>query len=477
VINWATEMIREMDFSRSVTGHIGIVRRYLAGQHDIPYMPDDASDEYAALARQAITNWLPLISNTFAQMLYVDGYRSGKSADNVDGWAKWRANSLDARQAITMRGAIEYGTAYVAVEGEDVRTLRAHKSNAWYEDDDAEYPVAGLAEVGARISDDGSVLTRYEFWHKNTIYTYERVSGQILGVPNDPANPRDSRDIQVGHLELVGTREQAKPFVPWVRFRNRIDDEAQGVIRPLIPLQDRLNASVFYMLMALHYASFRQRWATGLIIPRDTQQTLPDGTDNPNYGKPVEPFKAAVNRLWVSESSETKFGDFAQTEVTGHLAAIHDAVKTMVSVGQSSPLVMVGDISNVAVEAIATFNDSMNRQIDAFKNIFGAGWEKVLFLLGAGDESAAVRWRDMEPRSFAQIVDGLLKLNQMGVPAEGLYEWVPGITDQQLEEWKRLAAQPTDTEKLADAIARQAAPAVPGVVPPEVASPFGPAAQ
>lgn len=456
-------MIRELDYMRGDNGHVGIVRRYLRGQHDMPYMPADAGTEYAALAQQSITNWLPLISGTFAKMLYVDGYRSGRSADNVTGWQRWQDNKLDARQSITMRGAVEYGTAYVAVEGTRIRTLSARKSHAWYDDDEAEYPLAGLVESGARIADNGDILTRYEFWYQGTVQTYERLTGRRAGVPDDPANPRDGREIQIGSLEAVGSpRSHGKDFVPWIRFRDRLDDEAQGVVRPLIPLQNRINASVFYLLMALHYASFRQRWATGLIIPRDTSEFLDDGvTPNPSYGKPIEPFKAAVNRLWISESGDTTFGDFAQTEVTGHLSAIENAVATLISIGQSSPLLAAGNsVSNIAIESIAALNESMNSQVEALKNNFGESWEAVLILAGVGDESASVRWRDTEPKSFAQVVDGLVKLNQMGAPPEGLFEMVPGITDQQLERWRTLSLRPSDTAQLAAAISRQAAPAV-----------------
>lgn len=456
-------MIRELDYMRAWNGPIGKVRRYLLGGHDLPYMPKDATVEYESLARQAITNMLPLISGGFSGMLYVDGYRSGKSADNVAGWARWQANKLDARQAITMRGAIEYGTAYVSVEGEKIRALNARKSHALYEDDDADYPYAGLAEIGERIASDGSTMTRYEFFMGGKVWTYERTNGRVLGIPDDPANPLDGRDIQVGKLDLIGTpRTHGKDFVPWVRFRDRLDDDAQGVIRPLINLQDRINASVFYLLMALHYASFRQRWATGLIIPRDTQETLPDGSANPNFGRPIEPFKAAVNRLWLSESQDTKFGDFAQTETSGHLAAIENAMGALISIGQASPLLLSGNhISNIAIDAIAALNDSMNKKVDSLKSNFGESWEEVLRLSGAGDDSAAVRWRETEPRSFAQVVDGLVKLNTIGAPAEGLFEMVPNITDQQLAEWKTLAARQTDTDRLAEAITRQAGPALP----------------
>lgn len=475
--NWADAMIRELDNSRSEFGHIGLVRNYIKGAHRVPFMPDDATGEFNSLAQQSITNYLPLIGGTFSKQLYVDGYRTGRSAANVDGWRLWKDNKLNARQSITMRGAIDYGTAYVAVEGTKIRTLSARKSWAWYQDDEDEYPLAGLVDVGSRIADDGTFLARYEFWYQGKVQTYERITGRRAGVPDDPANPFDGRDVQVGTLDLVATRDTGKDFVPWVRFRDRLDDEAVGLIRPLITLQDRINASVFYLLMALHYASFRQRWGTGLVIPRDTQETLPNGSPNPNFGKPIEPFKAAVHRLWISESADTKFGDFAQTDTTGHLAAIENAVQTLITIGQSSPLLGAGNsVSNIALESIAALNESMYSQVEALKASFGASWESVFELAGAGDASASVRWRDTEPRSFGVVVDGLVKLNTMGAPAEGLFDMVPGITDETVEEWKTLAARETETDRLAAAIARQAAPAVPAPGPTDTPPPAVPPA-
>lgn len=458
-------MCQELDQLRSREGHIGLVRRYLMGDHDIPMMPEDADGEFNALAKQSITNYLPLISGTFGRLLHVDGYRSGRSARNSDAWEVWTSNRMGSKQAVVIQGAIDYGTSYVAVEGERIRPLSARKSHAWYEDEDADFPLAGLVETGIRVADNGEVLTRYEFWHGDTVYVYERVTGRKLGVADDPGNPNDGRALQLGKLRLIKQRKHGKEFVPWVRFRDRVDDVAQGVVRPLIPLQNRVNATVFYLLMALHYASFRQRWATGIVIPRDTQKTLPDGSENPNYGKPIEPFRAAVNRLWVSESPDSRFGDFEQTQVEGHLSAIENAVAALLALGRSSPLLGMGNkISNVAIESVAALNTSMNAQLQAFKDSFTESFDLVMELTGRGDPRATVRWRDTEPRSFAQVVDGLVKLSQMGAPARGLFEMVPGITDVQLEQWHRLAQEPTETDRLAAAIARQTAPAVPGDV-------------
>jgi len=465
----AQEMAQALDLLTQPSGHIGKVRRYLRGKHDLPYIPKGATDEFIELARRSITNWLPLISSTFVKNLFVDGYRTGRSAEMAPAWRYWQANQMDARQSITMHGVVDYGVAHVLVgKGNPtpvIKPLSPQRSLAWYEDDDDDYPIAAIYRAGVTLSGEHA----FDFYMGAYRYRYVRQGPRPLdGMPNDPYNPFDGRDNEwkFGELQLRSiTPHGMGNFVPWVRFRERLDDESTGVVRPLITVQDRINNTVFDLLMALQYASFRQRWATGLAIPRDQDEKLPDGTDNPNFGKPIQPFEAAVNRLWVSENSETKFGDFAQTDVAGHLSAYDSAVRTLVSIAESSPLILVGDLSNIAVEAFATLNDSMNKKVAEIKTLCGESWERVFALasMAAGesyDETAQVKWRDTEPRSFAQIVDGLSKLYNIGAPSEGLFELVPGLTDQDIQRWVELKQRPTDTDRLADAIRRTAVPAV-----------------
>src|SRR5690606_16339663 len=121
---------------------------------------------------------------------------------------------------------------------------------------------------------------------------------------------------------------------------------------------------------------------------------------NPNFGKPIEPYQAAVDRLWISDDPNTKFGDFAQTEVSGHLRTYESTVRTLAAIAQVSPLVLLGDLVNLAADALATVQDTTTRKIAEFETIFGESWEQVLRLaaLASGDDEAAadteseIRW-------------------------------------------------------------------------------------
>lgn len=418
----AAQMIEHHKTLTQRDGRIGRVERYLEGDHDLPYMPRGAKAEYKHLAMRSITNWLPLISDTFAKGLFVDGYRPAKAVENAAPWRYWQANGLDARQTIAHRGALEYGSSYVLVLPGDIspliRPLSPTRTYALYLDDDDEWPEYALVKVGKDMS--GAHLYRL----------YDNIATYTLAVPKDGYESKP---------KLLLTEEHGLGVTPLIRFRDRLDHDNRGIIAPLINLQDRVNESVFSLMIALQYASFRQRWATGLAIPVNEED-----------GKPVEPFKAAVDRLWVTDSPDAKFGDFDQTDVGGHLETYASTVRSLAAIAQTPPHVLLGDLVNLSADALAAAEASTQRKIGEYETIFGESWEQVLRLAAAADgdtvaatdESAEVRWRDTEARSLAQTVDALGKMVQMlAVPAEAAWERIPGVTDQDVQRWKTLRTQ------------------------------------
>lgn len=434
-------------------GRLGKVKRYLDGHHDLPYMPRGARIEYRHLARRAITNWLPLISDTYTKGLFVDGYREAKASDNAPAWAIWQKNGLDARQTIAHRGAIEHGASYALVLPGTVadervpyfRPLSPLRSQAWYVDDDDEYPELALRRKGK--TSDGTNLI--EIFDKTSRHTF--------------AKPKDSDRWISG-----GVDDHGLGVTPFVRFRERLDDEAKGIIRPIIRLQDRVNEVVFATLIAIQYASFRQRWATGLAIPEDEN------------GDPIEPFQAAVDRLWISEDSDAKFGDFAQTELSGHLQSYESSVKTMAAIAQVSPNILTGDLINLSADALAVLADSTQRKIGEYETIFGESWESGFRLAakasgdaaGAADQSSQVRWRDTDARSLSETVTALGQMaTVLQVPVEALWEKIPGVTDQDVEYWKELKVDDPLTALTAEIARQGATPPVPAASAPVPAPP------
>lgn len=432
----ADEMIGQHSHNKSPEGRIGRIERYLRGNHDMPYMPRGSKLEYRHIAERSITNWLPLISDTFAKGLFVDGYRPAKDIDNSLPWKYWQDNGLDARQTIAHRGALEYGTSFVLVlpgaTGPLIRPLSPIRTHALYLDNDDEWPEYALTEQGKAPG----VGKMYRLYDNEAVYTV--------------AVEKNSDLVKFLYMELHNLG-----VTPIVRFRNRLDSDAHGIISPLIRVQDRVNESVFALMIALQYASFRQRWATGLAIPNDES------------GAPIEPFKAAVDRLWVTDSPDAKFGDFAQTDVSGHLETYTSTVRSLAAIAQLPPHVLLGDLVNLSADALAAAEAATQRKIGEYETIFGESWEQVLRIaaaadmdnVGAADQASEVRWRDTEARSLASTVDALGKMVQMlSVPAEAAWERIPGVTDQDVERWKTLRTQGDVFGALLADIQRQGTP-------------------
>lgn len=446
IIGLAEELIGEHRKANAPDSDFGRLKRYLDGDHDLPYTPRKAKAEFCRLAEKSITNWLPLVSATFVKGLFVDGYRAARSTTNARAWAHWQANRMDARQTIVHRSALEYGVGYTLVlpgaPSPLIRPVHASRAIAFYEDDDDEWAQHAIRYRGKSV--DGATL--FELLTTTAVHT--------IAVPKESSRP-----------VLRATDEHNLGYVPLVRYRERLEG-SKGVILPLIVLQDRINEAVFSLLIALQYASFRQRWATGLAIPVDDRPTLDDGTPNPRFGEPIEPFQAAIDRLWVTDNPEARFGDFAQTEVGGHLTTYESGVKSLAAIAQLSPHVLLGDLVNLSADALAAAEATTQRLIGGYETTFGESHEQTLRLAalaandttGARDTTAQVRWRDTEARSLAAAVDALSKMVQMlGVPAEGAWERIPGVTDQDIERWRGMATSADGMAQLAEALTRQTA--------------------
>lgn len=415
------EMADRLDTFNEDNQPFGLVTRYLAGRQDPPYIPRNATSEFRQMAERSITNWLKLVSDTFNKALRVDGYRPAGSHDaDTFEWETWQANGMDARQGITHRAAIDYGTSYVMVLPGDpkpvIRALQTPKVWAHYAETDDEFPELVIERTGTGLN--GS--QRYAVYTDREKLTVER------GGSTDP-------------FRVLYTEVHDLGVVPVVRFRASLEDGDPGVIYPLINIQNQINEAMFNLRMALQYASFRQRWVTGMAIPAG-----PDG-------KPVEPFSAAVNRLWVAEDPDTKFGDFAQTEVSGHIQTYNTTVRTLAAVAQISPNILTGDLINLAADALAQIESQTDRRIEQFELLFGESWENVFRLVRLADgqredtetgDTSQVRWADSEARSILQTINSLaVMVEKLHVPYQELWSRIPGTTDADVEAWREAAKE------------------------------------
>jgi hypothetical protein len=475
------------------------IAAYMRGNHDGVYVPRGAKSEYHWLMRRSVVNFLPLIVSVVAQNLHVDGYRTSPVAEVSDDytvaaqalgaaqqaitsgdipaahaiiaqaavnpaaakpaapdnrpWEIWQANRMQSRQHGLHRAIAKYGVAYMLVmPGERgqhplVRAVSPKRLTALYADDvNDEWPVYAVEQYSvAGPHGRKRIVQLYDENYRYTLTGPESTNTLEWMDSQDPLMPDGTTAIDYHGLGEC----------PVIRFAHEIDLDGEldvsGEVEPMIELQDQVNTITFNLLMAMQYAAFRQRWVSGMV---------PDDQD----GRPKEPFRSGVDRLWVAEDPTTKFGEFGQTSLKDFDEAREAAIRHMATISQVPPYHLLGQMVNLSAEALFAARDGLDRKITELQGTLDAPYQQTFqfFSHAAGDEknaddnAGAVIWRDTGGRAFAATVDALGKMSQMlGVPATELWEKIPGINADDVGRWRAAVESPGVLEQLSKMLAVQ----------------------
>ena len=428
------------------------IAAYMRGRQSSVYVPRGARQEYRWLINRSKVNILPLVVTVLCQNLFVDGYRPARSDENAAAWKIWQANRMDRRQHGLHRAVAKYGLAYVVglpgKVGDQTMPVITPKSprrmTAFYADPvEDEWPVYA---VEAKVENVAPGKQR------RVVLLYDDQSRYRL------VGSTDSRILRLDDGDDA-VMEHGLGVCPVVRYRGGDDldgdESVRGEIEPLFDLQDQLNLTTFHLLMAQLYAAFRQRWASGMVATDEN-------------GNPKAPFEAMVDKLWVAEDPDVKFGEFSATDLSGYLASAEAQIKHIATISQTPPHNLLGQMANLSADSLNAARDGLNSKVAEAKSVLGESHEQTMRLtsLAAGDKagwqdtSAQATWRDTESRSLAQTVDALGKLRQMlDVPPQELWEKIPGVSQQDVARWKAAAEKGDALGQLNAIIGKQTAPA------------------
>lgn len=458
---------------------------YLQGIHDEPYMPETADAEYKLLAQRAISNWMPLVHGTPAQALYVDGFRpsrTGADDDPLDTpeWKHWQDSGLDARQLAIHRAALAYGHAFTVTEKVRGRVvtkgLSPLRTSALYED-------------AANDNNPYAALTILKYPSSDGSKTVKGVARMWDG-KHEFQVKFESLDTDNQKIIIDRKKSHGAPECPVTRFACAVDLEGRtvGVVEPMIPLQNRINQTVFDLLVAQTFASFKVRWVTGMAPPMQMKMLDENGeeTNDPDSAVDVvprvdgngNPIPANIDhnarRFLFAEDEDTKFGSLDETPLDGFIASIDMSIRHLAAVSQTPPHYLLGQIANLSAEALTAAETALARKVQEFRQAFGESWERVFRIAGAiagdiavfDDMGGEVLWRDMENRSLAQSADALGKLAEsLEIPRRGLWPRVPGVTQGEITKWGELREEDDKEGQLVDALSRAGAVPSPSTAP------------
>lgn len=408
-------------------------------------MPDDAPQVMKNLAWKSRTNFLPLVLDTFSQLMKADGYIEANGAPS-NAWRYWQHNGLDARQTGVHRSALQFGASYVSIlPGDTVPVIKGYsprRMTAIYTDPDIDdWPMMAIDVNGpmVRLIDETGVYR----------IGLERAPLSGLDAPADFIPPATD-------WSYIDFFEHGFDFCPVARFRDRmlLDGEEQfGIVEPLIDIQKRIDETTFGLLVAQYYAAFKQRYVIGWV-PQSEQESL----------------TAEASSFWSFADDNVKVGQFTETDLTRYISSKESALQDMSAIAQvpaSSLGNSTASMRNVSPEAVASNDSGQDRKGSEIRTSFGETWELVLRAAARldGDEAAAtdtssqIRWRDMTTTSPGAIVDALGKLKQMlGVPVEMLWQRIPGWTDQDQARALEIVQSGDSLDRLLDSLDKHAQP-------------------
>lgn len=436
------------------------LQKYAENKAPLPTVPGVDPDEAREWMRDARTNWASLVIDSPAERLHVDGFRFGDPDDTSDKARTadkdanriWQENSLDADADLVHYGALSQRRAFVLVErGDDGHPVLTHETPR---------QVAVEHEQGSRRKLAAGLKLWRDDWTGNTratLWTPEKIFEFITktDAPTFSGRAAELRGWDAFALpnQGDGSRTNDLRAVPFGVFTNRRNRRLSGFAEheDVLTVQNRINLSLIMLIAAMKYGAFRQRWASGLEVDED-----------PITGQKIQPYKLDIKSLWTSGDPETKFGEFAATDLKPYVAAVQAAVQDLAAISRTPPHYLIGAVVNVSGDALKAAETGLISKVSDRQRNFGESWEAVMRLAFRvlGDEAKAAMftaetlWRDSESRSVAELADAAVKKSTAGVPWRQRMEDM-GYTPQQISRM--------EIDRAADALNAQTAtdPAAP----------------
>ncbi len=409
---------------------------YYEGLHNLAFESKRFRKAFGAQLDAFADNWCEVVVDASEERLNVEGFRVGDNPEgDRDAWRIWQANDMDGQSQLAHTDALVGGIAYVIPwASDDPATPEICVANAHDAIVECHPKMHRRRRAGLRVYRDEWGHDNAELFLPDAVYTFRS------------AQPRDDlMVVDAANVGWVSAGEQPNPLgvVPVIPLPNRPRTRhsrqgiiAQSEIRAIMPLQDAVNKLVADMLVASEKQALPARWATGLEVPVD-----------PVTNKPIKP-EVDTAELMVSEAPDTSFGVFQAADLRNFTLAIDLMVQHIASISRTPPHYLNASADRLSGESIKAAETGLVAKVKRKMRFFGEGWEEAARLTGrlagiehlANAESMEVIWADPETRTEAQLVDSLVKKQEIGVPQEQLWEDA-GYSPTQIARFKSMTAE------------------------------------
>ncbi|NOT47889.1 MAG: phage portal protein [Acidobacteria bacterium] len=406
--------------------------RYYSGIHELSFATEKFVNAFGSQFREFAMNLCPAVCDAVKDKLRITGF----AVESVDpGFGSrdfrpdvariWDANRMGLRSGEIHKEALKNGDAFAIVwpDANGRPAIFPNTASQIAVSYDEEMP--GRVESAAKFWRTADKRTRLNLYFADRIEKYitAKESEGFLPEASEfvPFAQSSSFSLSSPHAEdhaEASTLNNPYGIVPVFHFANNADLGMPGrsELEDAIPIQDGLNKSVLDMLVAMEYSAYRQRWVAGIEV-----ETGPDG-------KPIAPFKAGVDHLWIAQDPNSRFGDF-ETAALDQFLKVKDSFRIDIASVTGTPLHylmphMRGQPSGETLKKSETrFLAKVRDRQESFGQVWADLMEFALMIEGHNDVRLKTNWEDPSPSSDRERLENILLKKQIGLsPARALEE-------------------------------------------------------
>lgn len=425
---------------------------YYNGDHDLSFATDKYRNAFGKLFMAFADNLCESVVDAVADRLEVKGFglQRGKPGatepvgEDVteDAMAIWQDNRMDEMSGEVHQEGIKQGNAYVIVwpDPEDERRPLLYANDAALIHVEYNKETKKVEWAMKSWLDEDDHKTYVNLYFVDRIEKYVTRSAAVETATNLTFESFIHREVEGEDWPLPNPYNQ----VPVFQFRSNAPPGKCGrsELRNVIPLQRGLNKSLTDMLVAMEFVALPQRWVTGLEIPTD-----------PATGLPIPPFKPGADRIFATESTEVRFGEFNPANL-GQFLAVQDRFQYDICRVSRTPLTYMMLLLNPpSGTALAALEAGFIKKCKDRTTSFGNTWEDVLkFAIrisrGIFEPQQGwllnVQWADIEQTSELERSQTAVSDQAAGISKEQTWRHHYGMSDQEVEQNK---AEVMDAEK------------------------------
>lgn len=430
---------------------------YFEGDQPLAFASQKFRDAFGERFPAFTSNFCGTVIEAVAERLEVAGFKFGSEAASESAWDLWQANDLDSASQQAHQEALIKGSAYGLVEPaegypaitiedaldtiveHDPRTRRKRRAalKRWVDDEGRLVVYLYTPENIFKFRTRQKWLDEYSrwwllpgpweegyqwrLWDAAAFEPYE-LPGEVWPAPNS-----------------IGV-------VPVVELPNRprLSGQGQSDLAPIRSNQDAINKYRADALIASEFAAYPQRYLLN-FEPETDEQT----------GRAKEPFRAAIDRLWIVPPPDPDLGENAPQVSIGQLPAaslepyarmIELEVSHLASNSDVPFYRLLGGPQSVppSGESIKSAEAGLERKISRAELFLGEGWEELLRVgLRAQGNTAAAEyrkaetvWVDSATRNEAVRTDAVVKLHGSKIIDDELAWEMAGLSRRQIAELK-----------------------------------------